>query len=96
MSLTYPGRTGVITYTDSSAAYTTTGHYISYLFRYYPSASNSKGTITYAVTATINRRKPVAISTTPSNVFDIVSSTSQLASFVELATGTLNWMAVGG
>lgn len=48
-----------------------------------------------SISATIYRRTPVANSTTPANTFALDSYTYALTTAQVLATGSINWMAVG-
>lgn len=48
-----------------------------------------------SLSATIYRRTPITNSTTPSNTFNVGSFTWSLSSAQVLATGSLNWLAVG-
>lgn len=45
--------------------------------------------------AVIKRRRPLTSSSTPSNTFEILDATYTLATAQVLATGSLNWMAIG-
>lgn len=48
-----------------------------------------------AISAVIKRRTPIANSTTPENTFTLASYTYALTTAQVLATGSINWMAVG-
>ena len=49
----------------------------------------------HSVTGTVTRRRPAPSSTTPSNTFSLNSYSYELTSAQVLATGTLNWVAIG-
>jgi hypothetical protein len=67
-----------------------------YVFTYgalYKGVGYVTGTVTADALITI--RRPVPNSTTPANTFKFVDYTVALATAQVLATGTLNWMAIG-
>ena len=79
---------------------TFTGNNLSYARDYLKVKINANGSYTNAyimrdVTAVIYRRTPVTNTTTPSNTFILNSYTYDLSSAQVLATGSMNWMAVG-
>lgn len=49
----------------------------------------------HSVTGTVTRRRPAPSSTTPANSFSLNSYSYELTSAQVLATGTLNWVAIG-
>lgn len=79
---------------------TFTGNNLSYDRDYLKVKINANGSYINAyimrdVTAVIYRRTPVTNTTTPSNTFILNSYTYALSSAQVLATGSMNWLAVG-
>ncbi len=74
-----------------------TSYYQADLYEQYGSLGATNCNISFSITAlaTITRRRLAPNSTTPANTFTFVDYTVSLPTAQILATGTLNWMAIG-
>lgn len=75
--------------------YTTTGTRVVYNFAGGTFGGSSSGTLSLQVTAQINMRRPIANSTSAENQYSLIAVGYVLDNAEVLASGTLNWMAVG-